>query len=309
MIRLILKGGLGNQMFQYAAAYSLAKKHNTTLLLDTTFLDTNWPIKEFVKRDLELDLFNIDYQTTGFSGSRFINNYLGYLLYSLITYFGSKPKCVTQNQAFNALDKLLNQQKSCSEPSKEDFDNFPQDMLLECYMNDYRLFEVFRSEICEMYDTDKLIDDTFSGTEEAIRATTSVAVNIRRGDFLFKKNKLVMKILDDNYFTQAIKIIKSKVPNPHFFIFNYDYPEGMTSPYGLSAKEYSLLGREFVGDRFKTYLRLASICNHNILSNSTFSFWGGYLNKHTDKVVVAPTFWDTSGKEFSLPKDWLKVTN
>ncbi|PIS22345.1 hypothetical protein COT50_02490, partial [candidate division WWE3 bacterium CG08_land_8_20_14_0_20_41_10] len=101
----------------------------------------------------------------------------------------------------------------------------------------------------------------------------------------------------------AVGIIRENIENPKFFVFSYDDPEWIKDVLEFKSEELVIVDKKYAGDRFKTYLRLISLCKHNIISNSTFAFWGAWLNENPNKVVVCPKTW-VKGKEFEVPKEY-----
>ncbi len=299
MIRLLLNGGLGNQMFQYAAGLNLARKLNTDLILDLTFLETDLPIKHFTKRSYSLDLFNITNKLVTKFSTPYLNSKLGYLCMLL--------ENLTLKNKFIEEGRLIDSSIVSRDQKLRSFFALSDGGYLEGYFQDYSYFKDIAEDISNVYDTDKLYNAEFQDIEELIKAKTSVAIAIRRGDFLNAKNKEKYVQLDDFYYKAAINTIKDVIPDPHFFVFSYDYPHGMHQPFGLKENEYTLVGRDKTGARFETYLRLQSLCVHNIIANSTFSYWGAFLNKHSDKVVVAPARWQNKSELFNYPPGWLAL--
>jgi len=297
MIKLILKGGLGNQMFQYATAYSVAKQNNYKLVIDLSFLKNRTPISGFTIRDFELDLFGILNSTTTLFNNRFLDKYFSYPIEKLAikTHF---YQSYTGNDIYK-FDKGVFKVK----------DN----TYIEGYFNNYKYFYEYESEIKEIFDVNKLYDKSFQEIEGKINECNSVSINIRRGDYLNKKHKNVFVFLDANYYKQAINKIRENVKNPHFFIFSVDFSENDDSYFvnklGLKKEEITLLGKSYTGDRFKTYLRLISLCKHNIMANSTFSFWGAYLNKNQEKKVICPLRWAKKQSNFKVPVNWIAIEN
>ena len=114
---------------------------------------------------------------------------------------------------------------------------------------------------------------------QSINLKDSVSIHIRRGDYV---NNAHHNLCDLNYYHEAIKYIKSKINNPTFFIFSDDI-EWVKENLKIDNAVY------VSGSGIKEYeeMILMSQCSHNIIANSTFSWWGAYLNKNYDKIVMA----------------------
>ena len=295
MVKLILKGGMGNQMFQYAAIYSLAKKQGFDIGLDLSFMDCKIPVPGFTKREYELDLFGIKHPTFTLLKNPLLNSYFSYPLLKFAMIAKILPSYVAKN--IYSFDN--------------NFFNIKDNSYIEGFFNHYQYFEDYKTDIKSVFNTDKLYDKNYKEIEKNIESIDSVSINIRRGDYLNKKHKDTYIYLDKDYYKNAIEIIKNNVKNPHFFIFSYDFPKDddkyFTNGLGLKKSEITLLGRNYTGHRFKTYLRLISLCKHNITANNTFSFWGAYLNKNAKSTVISPSQWSYQEKTFYAPNNWIPI--
>jgi len=298
MIKLILKGGLGNQMFQYAFAKSVAIEIKQKLVLDTNFLENRIPIKDFTIRDYELDLFNIPEKTVKTFKIDLLQKYLSYPLTLFFNKF-NKSYLLEGLDFYKFDEDLYKRAMNISNP------------VIEGYFNNYNYFNKYEKDIKEIFNTNKLYDSNFEKIEQQIKNTNSVSISIRRGDYTNAKYKDVFVFLDENYYKTAIDIIRNKVENPHFYIFSIDFPKGDDSYFvnnlGLKRSEITLLDKSYTGERFKTYLRLISLCKNNIISNSSFAFFGAFLNKNEDKTVILPKKWAHNMSDFEIIPNWIKL--
>jgi len=295
MIKLIIKGGLGNQMFQYATAYSVAKQLSYKLEIDLSFIKNRIPIPGFTQRSYELGLFDISEPTTTFFKNSFLDKYFSYPFEKLLVDLGVFHSYI-EKDTYGFDEKVFNIKDST---------------FIEGYFNNHRYFEQYALDIKNIFNTEKLFDESFKKIESTISSINSVSINIRRGDYLNAKHKNVFVFLDTEYYKKAIHIIRQKVKNPHFFIFSVDFPENDDSYFvdelGLKRSEITLLGQNYIGHKFRTYLRLISICKHNIISNSTFAFWGAYLNKNQNRIIISPNKWMNNGTHFEMPTSWEQI--
>jgi len=295
MVTVILKGGLGNQMFQYAFGKALALEKNEEMILDTSFLDTRLPVKDFTLRKYDLDMFGVnDTLQTTFRNTIFKEK-LGYIFLKIKSAF-NQEYLQEKTNPYAYEDDIYSLALQAKKP------------VLEGYFNNYQYFEKHKSEITKIFDMSKLYDQKFVEIEDQIKTNNSVSINIRRGDYLNSKHKDIFVQLNKEYYQKAIKIIRDKVRKPLFFVFSYDHPDWIKKELAFGIDELVIVGNEYVGERFKTYLRLISLCKHNIISNSTFAFWGAYLNKNKGKIVISPEKWMTN-YNFENPKDWIALLN
>ncbi len=292
MIVVKLQGGLGNQMFQYAAAKRLAVQHNTDVVLDLRWFDE---IPETdTKRWYELDCFKIEKNEFRAVGYQVISMGLGRKtkLKLNIKAFGRKKKLL----GFEAPDNSFNQ-KALS---------LPNNVYLDGWFTSEKYFADIRSELVK--------DFSFKGkpsvkSEQILKRITgseSVSVHVRRGDYIFNKHASKWHGLTGlAYYNSAVKIVTRKIKNPELFVFSDD-------PDWCKANLKFKFPTTYVSHNNKGSedLRLMMACNNNIITNSTFSWWGAWLNHNPDKVVVAPKKWlsDPSvDTKDVIPESWLKI--
>jgi hypothetical protein len=131
----------------------------------------------------------------------------------------------------------------------------------------------------------------------------AVSLHIRRGDYLLAFPEWV---LSEEYYLRAMRTMKDRLGNPTFFLFSDDL---------VFAHQFAAMNANcMVVDQNNAELahedmRLMSLCRHHIIANSTFSWWGAWLDPRRDKTVVAPRTWfhcETSKVEIALP-DWVLV--
>ena len=130
----------------------------------------------------------------------------------------------------------------------------------------------------------------------------SVSIHVRRGDYI----KAGSRLLDQNYYKSAIQYMNSKINNPKFFVFSNDieYCKGIFNEYKGFVYIEGNTGNESFRD-----MQLMSQCKHNIIANSTFSFWGAYLNDNPAKIVIAPNI-GVGTIDFNTPfacPEWIKI--
>lgn len=131
-------------------------------------------------------------------------------------------------------------------------------------------------------------------------------MHIRRGDYVANpKIAAYHGVCGMNYYQKAVQIIKEKITNPTFFIFSDDINWAKEN---FKGDEYYFVSNKEIKETED--LILMSLCKHNIIANSSFSWWGAWLNKNHEKTVIAPRHWlnikkDIAGKV--LPDSWIKI--
>ena len=139
-----------------------------------------------------------------------------------------------------------------------------------------------------------------------IDSCNAVSIHIRRGDYLTSHwGKSLAVIKDLSYYNRSIAYINERVENPHYFIFSDDIQWVKEN---LQLPNCTYIGHN--SDK-KSYvdMYLMSLCKHNIIANSTFSWWGGWLNKNGNKIVIMPEKWMNDNPcPGVFPQEWIKMT-
>lgn len=138
-----------------------------------------------------------------------------------------------------------------------------------------------------------------------IKTACSVSIHVRRGDYLDDLNLGIFgDICSKEYFQKAVSKIYTIFDNPHFFVFSNDLQWCMEN-LKLSSVTY-VSGN--IGPSSWKDMYLMTNCSHNIISNSTFSWWGAWLNPNPDKVVICPTRFTRDDTGLSIyPAEWIRV--
>ncbi len=278
MIEINLKGGLGNQMFEYSAARNLSIKYKTDLVLNTEYF-SNIP-KGDVVRKYQLDIFNIDKDAK-------IKDKI------------SPALKLTQKIIFKLLGEKIPYKISLL------LLKFRLSIHLDGYFQSEKYFKDIRNILLKEFTLTKNLGNEAKKIKDVLEKSEGVAINIRRGDYLRPDYMKLYGSPAKEYYNQAISYMKNKIENPTFCIFSDD-PE-------WTRKEFKIDGAIFAGnDILKDYeqMYLMSICKHNIIANSSFAWWGAWLNKNQNKIVIAPKQWTVAKNSDELdilPKEWIKI--
>jgi len=294
MIITKLSGGLGNQLFQYALARQLAYQHNTEVKLDVSLYKN--PPKESTKRNFELQNLHINAEIAQQEEIDKIKrkNLKGVFksIYWRTQYLKPYYK---QN---------LIKEQSCT--FDKDILNSHDNIYLEGYWQSAKYFPSIR----EILLTD-FRPKVFGTPEEndymsRIKNSNSISIHIRRGDYITNpKHKEIYKTISSDYYFQAMDFLNEKVKNPVFFIFSDDM-NWVKSIFNI--KNYNITFVEI--DNAVSCMHLMTNCMCNIIANSTFGWWGAWLNQNKNKVVVSPKEWFTVECKLKtddlIPKEWIK---
>jgi hypothetical protein len=261
MKRVKIKGGLGNQMFQYAHGRNLIIANRESVIFDTSFFNFK---KTDIDRPFLLHNFNLD------NSSKFERTENGFFnkCYMKIA------SIITGNYGFYQSEKY---------------------------------FKPIESIIRKEFTLKEPLSTTFIEYEgKILEAQNSVSLHVRRGDYVLdaKTNKY-HGVCDLTYYQDAIKYINEKIESPSFFVFSDDI-EWLKN--NLKINDIIFVSNPEV----KEYedLILMSKCKNHIIANSTFSWWGAWLNQNPDKIVIAPKQWTTkktSDELDILPKEWIQM--
>jgi len=258
-----LKGGLGNQMFQYAHGRSL-EFSGKKVIFDISFFENN-KAKRDIARDFKLYNFNIDTRVKFVNKKNiyldFVNKVKRKIGFSFEEYFQGE-------KYFKNVEDLVRKEFTLKN---------------------------------EMGSDAKLLE------EEILNSNNSVSLHIRRGDYITDaKTNFYHGVCDLAYYERATKYLQEKFGNIKIFVFSDDINWVKEN---LHIEDLCFVSNPEIKDYEE--LILMSKCNHNITANSTFSWWGAWLNENKDKVVVAPKKWfnneQVNNKSDIVPKDWVRL--
>jgi hypothetical protein len=291
MIIVKLLGGLGNQMFQYALAVKMAHLNNDIIKMDLRGLFAG----EDVRKEYELDIF-------GISQNQAEQN--EYSPFYKKTKFGSV-------QLWNIIN-TIKKRKTFFDP---DFVFHPEfleyrgsNLMLRGLFQSEKYFINIRSKIIETFHFPEFEDSANITIAQQIEKVNAISLHVRRGEFANnQKYNQVIGTCDLEYYKKAISYITGKIQKPVFFIFSDD-PEWVKQNIVMDSPCYYIT--QNTGKQSYRDMQLMSLCKHNIIANSTFSWWGAWLNQNPDKIVIAPQIW-FSGWDYNtkdlIPISWIKI--
>jgi len=141
----------------------------------------------------------------------------------------------------------------------------------------------------------------------AMRGSQAVSLHVRRGDYV--SNPIAASyhgVCSLEYYRTAIKLIEEKVANPKFYVFSDDIPwckENLRFPQPATYVDHN-------SDEPFEDLRLMSFCKHFIIANSSFSWWGAWLSRNQEKIVLAPKKWFLTREKDDrdqVPANWIRI--
>jgi hypothetical protein len=282
-------GGLGNQMFQYAAGRALA------LGLGQPFRQDVSGFADFAGNDR---VFNIPGEIATKAEMRRI---LGWQFPSQIRRVLAQPFMA----AFRCRGFVV-------EPHAHywpGIENVPQ----ECYLHGYWQSEKYFNPVESIVRADFAFKVPLNGqnAELAVQMgrVNAVSLHVRRGDYVNNPKTLAMHgLCSMEYYHKAIGYISKRVEHPYFFVFSDDIPWVKDNLKINFPCQYVGFNR---GTKSYNDMHLMSLCRHHIIANSSFSWWGAWLNGREDKIVVAPKKWfakdnnDNNNMKDRFPSGWV----
>lgn len=291
MIIVKITGGLGNQLFQYSFGQYLSLKFKTELRFD---IQTNYNSNNFTNRSVGLNNFNINLsQATNSEISKF-------KYFDTGLFFRLERKLIQKLPFLNS--KYIVQDLNSTQNNETSYKN---DCYYEGYWQSYKYLTlnepILRNEITLKHFLRNGIADIIS----TIESSQSISLHVRRGDYIsIKDNFELLGICSIKYYREAIQYFTRQHSNPKFFIFSDDF----------SWVKKKFIGPQYVyieGNQPAQDMYLMALCKHNIIANSTFSWWAAWLNNNPDKIVIAPANWYKGKLNEStinlIPPGWVRI--
>lgn len=266
-------GRLGNQMFQYAAAYAYGKEQGKTVVVNG---DAGPLVRAF-----------------GLNLIRFNKNDA--------CFFPAMPSARRKEIAA----------KAHMGREARDFLNNPDIIFLRGLFQNEQFFRKYAADIRKLYTFQGQMPIETEKLKTVIESQNAVSIHVRRTDYVNRD----YYFLTGGYYKRAMKYIAARVENPHFYIFSDDIDwveRNMEFKYPHTFVK--------VNENHESYfdMWLMSLCKHNIIAHSTFAWWGAWLNKNPDKIVIAPDVWGANSASYEqtkelvkqrVPPEWVIISN
>lgn len=285
-------GGLGNQMFQYAVGRALSLDRRQPLRLD---------ISAFANYELHqgFELHRVFNCSGEIATRKNVNGVLGWQSPNGIRRFMGRPGM-----------RVFRNKRFVVEP------HFPywagiKDMPCDCYLMGYWQSEKYFLEVAEQIRADfsfKLpLGSQNSALVNQISQVNAVSLHVRRGDYVSNsKTTAIHGLCSLDYYRASIRHVAERVRQPYFFIFSDDITwvkNNLTIEFPCEYVNHNN-GAESYND-----MRVMSLCKHHIIANSSFSWWGAWLNASPGKMVVAPKKWFVNQTDVQdlFPSSWVTL--
>jgi hypothetical protein len=304
LILVRFTGGLGNQMFQYAFAKSIASKNNTELKFDVSLLGGDSNVKDLVVRHFDLDVFLLQEQWASKDEIVKFNGYdqpnlLQKVKYKIKRFSNKFPLIIQNGHDFN-----IEQIKGIGSSA--------------CIIGRWQSEDFFKENsetIKKAFDFSHFTPNTYSKEiVKQMKNGVAVAVQVRRGDYvthpIYSKQ---IGALNKQYYLDAIELLttylSTGIPVTYYFI---------SDDINWCKKNFNFMQNAFFVEQEKSKngyvsdLWLLTQAQHSIISNSTFSWWGAYLGETSESIIIAPKNWlrekNASSNQF-VPARWIKIDN
>ncbi len=295
MIIVKLMGGIGNQMFQYSFARQLSLKHGVELKFDISELNSKLINEKSFIRDFELDNFNINGETAS-ENERigFQMNKLGKLVNLIFLYLPfNLNKLYIREPFFHFFKKAL---------------SAPENAYLDGYWQTEKYFDGIRNELLKDFTLKMELSEKSKAIANKLLKQQAVSIHVRKGDYLsMEENKSLFAVCDADYYSAALNEISKKVKEPVFYVFSDEpdwFRKNIVTSYSVDFVTHN------TGSNSYQDLYLMSLCKHNIIANSSFSWWGAWLNKNSEKIVIAPKHWFKNNIKDTrdlIPGNWIQL--
>lgn len=286
-IAIRLMGGLGNQMFQYAAVRSFALDNDVSAYIDLRGI-TNKTHNVF-----GLNHCNISNDVIIKKSIFLVKGKITHLIYGLYWAFLSKTKI--GYKLYSIMQPNLNDLGIYCVP--DGYIPINKVKARNNYMvGYYQSINYIKSNMSiiqsELQIIDKLEGKNLNVYNE-IKKCNSVCIHVRRGDYVGSS----FEVCNVNYYLDAIKLMKSKIKDAHFYVFSDDIC-WVKANFNLDNTTYI----DWKNNQYQD-LKLMSGCKNFIMSNSSFSYWAQFLSKNDKKVVIAPSMWYKNGSKSDIYDD------
>lgn len=293
MIISSIIGGLGNQMFQYAAGRALSLGREQPFRLDTSDFAGYG-----LHQGFELQrVFNCPAEIAAEAEVRSILDWQ----------FSSGIRRVVTRLGL----AVFRRDGFIVEPHFHywpEINNVPQDCyLVGCWQSE-KYFQDAASVIRADFTFKSPLTNRNAELDEQIRQVNAVSLHVRRGDYAENlQTNATHGLCSLDYYRSAIQYVYDRVEQPHFFVFSDDIAwvkNNLKMDLPCQYVDHNH-GLESYND-----MHLMSLCRHHIIANSSFSWWGAWLNPGSEKIVIAPIKWFVSQKKSTqdlIPTSWVSL--
>lgn len=284
VVTVRLLGGLGNQMFQYAAARAVAERTRAEVLLDLRGFES------YTLRKPALHRWRIDARI---ASTRELHRYPEWQLWlsRRLASMGIATRCY--NEPRIGFDPAVLAMRT--------------PLHLNGYFQSEKYFAGLRPKLLEEFVPHAPLSPANRRIAQAAAQTNSISIHVRRGDYISDPgNMAVHGICDVGYYDRAIELLKKRTGSATYFVFSDDLDWARRNIH-TPGPVFHVEGNE---NNPEMDIHLMARCRHNVCANSSFSWWGAWLNQTASKIVIAPARWFASSSLDAselVPADWIRL--
>lgn len=291
MIIVKLIGGLGNQMFQYAAGRRLAALHNTSLKIDLSQLKAD-PNGAYTKRHFELDIFSFvpefATETDVAPFLKFTRSRVRRVLFRELPFLFSTAYIAESGKDYS--------------PS---FEKYPVNTYLDGFWQNEKYFMPVESLIRSEFSFRAPLSGANNDVAQKIQSSNAISLHIRRGDYITNKNANSFHgVCSPEYYQKAVDLLAKKEGDLQLFIFSDDSAwckDNLHFNYPTTYIDHNTGSNSYLD------MQLMGLCKHNVIANSSFSWWGAWLNANKNKTIIAPKNWFAGQTDSICPPNWIRL--
>lgn len=285
-------GGLGNQMFQYAAGRALAMRLGGDLALDISAFE-NYNLHQ------GFELTRVFAMSPAIASGQDLSRMLGWQHSPLArSVLARRPFAVLRSRRFVSEPHF----HYCS-----DFDQLDGDVYLAGYWQSEKYFKRVIAQIREDFRFRLPLEGENAELAARLSQTQAVSLHVRRGDYASNSaTTAVHGLCSPTYYHDALRIVRQQIPDAHLYIFSDDI--GWVRK-NIKIELPSVYVEHNQGKDSFNDMMLMSLCRHHITANSSFSWWGAWLNSSSSKLVIAPKKWFADDKSTAdlIPHQWMRL--
>lgn len=289
-----LIGGLGNQMFQYSIGTIIQLETKTKVKYDIDFFKINLETEGFKKRRLDLDVFDVQIDVL----SRQERNY-----------FLGSGKLIALKRLIQGQPVFFNESEL---GFKKDWSVISHNTYYLGYFQKFQFYKGYEKTLMQTFRFNtKKVSQKALELSNRFCEENAVSLHIRKGDYVNDDiTKSVFFNLDIDYYNSAIDQLSKFHKNLKFYIFSDDI-KWVVENFTLKGFNYEIVELNNPENPWEDMF-LMTKCKHNIIANSTFSWWGAFLNPNPQKLIFAPKNWyyDTTKNQQAMqiyPNSWILI--
>jgi len=292
MIVSAILGGIGNQMFQYSAGRALALSRNEPLLVDLSGFDGYGLHQGYeLQRVFALEVKPAEREQ--------IQDLFGWRSNSLVLKLLKRRGFAKLRGHHLAIEPHFNYW--------HDLASLGTPLYMMGYWQSARYIGSHEAQIRDDFRFRNPLQGRNAELASEMESSASVSLHIRRGDYVtHKATTKIMELCSLDYYREAVRHISSRVHDPVFFVFSDDMEWAKKS---LNFHPNFVFVEQNTGLESYRDMQLMSACRNHIIANSSFSWWGAWLNPKPDKLVIAPRRWFRNGMNDSdlIPVQWIRL--